>query len=74
MRYGTMIKESKQPQSKKDRLWAEAKRRCCLNAVDVAAEQGTAIAHRSMAAIQILVTCLIVFITMELKTSICAVD
>ena len=31
-----MIKKSKQPESKKkDRLWAEAKRRCGLNADDV---------------------------------------
>lgn len=30
-----MIKKSKQPQSKKDRLWAEAQRRCCLNADDI---------------------------------------
>ena len=30
-----MTKKSKQPQNKKDRLWAEAKHRCCLNADDV---------------------------------------
>ena len=30
-----MTKKSKQPQNKKDRLWAEAKRRCRLNADDV---------------------------------------
>ncbi|UCE48303.1 MAG: hypothetical protein JSW47_22225 [Phycisphaerales bacterium] len=30
-----MPKKNKQPQNKKDKLWAEAKRRCCLNAEDV---------------------------------------
>lgn len=30
-----MPKKNKQPQNKKDKLWAEAKRRCRLNAEDV---------------------------------------
>ena len=30
-----MTKKNKRPQNKKDKLWAEAKRRCRLNAEDV---------------------------------------
>ena len=43
-----MPKKNKQPQNKKDKLWAEAKRRCHLNVEDVRMAKEMGLSPRSL--------------------------